>query len=322
MLARPSLNLALCLLATLPVDAHAQQSVLPQINKVLESADQTQLTISGVGFGAATPGVQIPGIKLSVVSSSDTSIVVKLPAGTLPGSYLLTVVNGTTHLPGLFVADIGPIQGPAGPVGAQGPQGAPGQAGAMGLPGAPGVAGPIGPAGATGQTGAAGPMGAPGVAGPAGPAGPAGTALSSFTANFLIPGNVQGNDFVIAPPVGASNAVTLGYPANYSAVALPSSQACNNATLNVTVFGATGQSSVYIDLLGFVGTDFGVPSDQVLCQVTSNNGAPVSCTNPAGYDPANFKPGEFLFFAVYVGSGSGDISDYRNAHVLAYSTCN
>ena len=178
MLARPSLKLALCLTATLPVAAYAQQSVLPQINKVLESADQTRLTISGVGFGTATPGVQIPGAKLAVVSSSDTSIVATLPAGTLPGSYLLTVINGTTHLPGLFVADIGPIQGPAGLVGPPGPQGAPGQPGAMGLPGAPGAAGPVGPAGPAGQTGAAGPTGATGatgLAGPIGPSGPSGT---------------------------------------------------------------------------------------------------------------------------------------------------
>ena len=209
MLARSSLKLAFCLFATLPVAAYAQQSVLPLINKVLESADQTRLTISGVGFGAATPSVQIPGAKLTVVSSSDTSIVVTLPAGTLPGSYQLTVVNGTTHLPGLFVADIGPIQGPAGLVGPQGPQGAPGQAGAMGLPGAPGVAGPVGSGGPAGKTGAAGPSGATGAAGPAGPvgsAGPAGTPGAAGATGAAGPIGPAGPTGATGPagPIGAT----------------------------------------------------------------------------------------------------------------------
>ena len=54
------------------------------------------------------------------------------------GSYLLTVQNTSTHLPGLFTAVLGQI-GPQGPAGAVGPSG---PAGPAGPPGATGPAGP------------------------------------------------------------------------------------------------------------------------------------------------------------------------------------
>jgi len=96
--------------------------------------------------------VTLEGTPLTVVSNNDTLIVVNLPAGTVPGTYLLRVIQQVAGGPfggrnaaafNATVGEMGPVgpqgpAGPAGPQGATGPQGAPGPQGPQGIPGIPG----------------------------------------------------------------------------------------------------------------------------------------------------------------------------------------
>jgi len=99
--------------------------------------------------------VTLEGTPLTVVSNNDTLIVVNLPAGTVPGTYLLRVIQQVAGGPfggrnaaafNATVGEMGPV-GPQGPAGPAGPQGVPGPQGPQGIPG---PVGPAGPAGATG----------------------------------------------------------------------------------------------------------------------------------------------------------------------------
>jgi hypothetical protein len=207
---------SLGLMLSTSIVAAAQQTVLPLIVTVQENAVGTQITINGTGFGTVKPSVNLGTTSLNVVSFSDKTITAALPSGISPGSFLLSVVNGGTHLSGLFVAEIGPIQGPPGPqgvAGSAGPQGTKGLTGAagpigpQGLAGSPGAQGPAGPTGPQGQTGVIGPAGAPGAEGPAGPIGPqglsgatgaAGPQLWTAVATFFtdVPANYGGSTTV------------------------------------------------------------------------------------------------------------------------------
>jgi Collagen triple helix repeat (20 copies)/IPT/TIG domain len=160
-----------------PVLAMSQQTSLPLISDVLDNAAGTQITIQGQGFGTSKPLVTLSGQSLTVVASSDTSVVATVPSTFTPGTYVVSVQNSATRLLALLPAEIGPadgVTGATGPAGPQGPQGAAGPVGATGAQGATGARGPAGPAGATGPVGAVGPVGPIGAAGAPGPAGLAG----------------------------------------------------------------------------------------------------------------------------------------------------
>ncbi len=206
--------------------AHAQKkltiaSLLPTVKSsgelvilstAVDRANQT-LTIEGQGFGSQPPQVWCETYSMTVLSATDSQLVVFLPAGVPDGTHLVTVVRGPAEKDrASFNAHVGtPGQGPAGPAGPKGdigPAGAKGDPGAVGPAGSEGPAGPAGPAGPKGDTGPAGPQGAqgptglpgaqgltgpaglPGPQGPVGPQGPAGivtghqvvsTALSQVT---------------------------------------------------------------------------------------------------------------------------------------------
>jgi hypothetical protein len=163
---------------------------------VADAANET-LTISGQHFGNRAPNVTLEQLPLQVLSATSSSVVVQLPHGLVPGSYLLRVKRGRyNHEVGYFVVAVtaayseaagvagppgpqgpeGPMgpQGPAGPAGPQGPQGPQGVAGPAGADGAPGPQGVPGPIGMSGPVGPAGPQGVPGPQGPAGATGPVG----------------------------------------------------------------------------------------------------------------------------------------------------
>ena len=156
------------LMLVAPVFAVAQEKLIPIITNVQETAGGTQLTINGTGFGTVRPQVTLSGEQLTVLNSTDTKVTVTLPAGIIPGSYLVTLVNERTRLPAVFSALVGSVQGPAGPPGVPGPAGAAGAQGPIGL------TGPAGPKGAAGVQGPQGSQGSPGPQGPIGPAGPTG----------------------------------------------------------------------------------------------------------------------------------------------------
>jgi hypothetical protein len=104
----------------------------------------THLTITGQNFGTSKPVVTLESVPLTVVGFTPTVVTVWLPAGLIPGTYLLELdPNGHGGKSALFDVAIGAIgpkgdrgdpgaTGPAGPVGPPGPQGPPGPAGAGG----------------------------------------------------------------------------------------------------------------------------------------------------------------------------------------------
>ena len=133
----PILMLALVLYFALPAIAASK----PIVDGAVPNYSTSQLTITGTGFGASIPKLDLDGLVLSVITHTATKIVATLPSGLQAGSYMLSVTaNGLT---GTFDLTIG-AAGPQGPQGVQGPQG---PQGLQGSQGAPGPQGPQGPAG-------------------------------------------------------------------------------------------------------------------------------------------------------------------------------
>jgi hypothetical protein len=127
----------------------------PTIGSASVNSATQQITITGTSLTATgTPVVKLNSTALTLVSSSSTQIVAKLPAGLAAGTYRMTVNNGSGTL-GVFDVSNGAV-GPQGP------------------------AGPAGPQGATGATGPAGPQGPAGLQGPVGPQGPPGSLTLPF----------------------------------------------------------------------------------------------------------------------------------------------
>jgi hypothetical protein len=158
-------------------------SVLPTVkvpelvilSTAVDRANQT-LTVQGQGFGSQPPQVWCELYSMSVLSATDTQVVVFLPAALPDGTHLLTLVRGPSENDrASFHAHIGtPGQGPAGPAGPAGPQGDVGPKGDTGAPGSKGDTGATGPQGPAGPAGAAGPKGDTGATGPQGVQGAAG----------------------------------------------------------------------------------------------------------------------------------------------------
>lgn len=143
------------------------------VTSAVGDLDQSQLTIRGRNFvsGPKRPHVTLDGRGLVVLSATGEKIVAVIPAGTEPGTYLLTVSRGPTVAQS-WATDI--AIGAVGPQGPEGPKGDPGPDGPTGLQGDPGSQGPSGEEGLQGPTGSAGPTGAQGTQGPAGATGPPG----------------------------------------------------------------------------------------------------------------------------------------------------
>lgn len=176
--------LPLVLVVLLTTTVRAASSDPLRITRVEVDETTNQMKIIGVNFGGVEPTVTLEGNVLHVVSYNPTTILVYLPAGITPGTYLLKVLinNGIPNQDTFNVA-VGKqgMRGEPGPQGAQGPQGATGAIGAQGPKGDkgdPGIQGQRGDQGPQGLTGPQGPQGMPGLKGeqgPPGPAGPAGT---------------------------------------------------------------------------------------------------------------------------------------------------
>src|SRR5689334_21047054 len=154
------------------------------LSTAVDRVNQT-LTIQGMGFGSQPPQVWCETWPMTVISATDTQLVIFLPAAVPDGTHLLTVARGNGDKDrGAFIMSLGTEgqgaagpQGPAGPVGPAGPAGPKGDTGATGAAGPAGPkgdVGPVGPAGPKGDTGSVGPKGDMGPAGPQGPAGPTG----------------------------------------------------------------------------------------------------------------------------------------------------
>lgn len=171
---------ALLAVTALPIPSFtfAASSHQPAITEV--RAEEDLLQIFGFELGTAAPRVTMGGVGLLVMSATATHVTARIPPGTAPGSYLLTLATGEgASKYDEFWVTLGAAgaQGPAGPAGPRG------GIGPMGPQGIPGVAGPVGSTGAAGPTGPAGPQGETGPAGPA-------VGLASIDALAGLPCNV------------------------------------------------------------------------------------------------------------------------------------
>ena len=174
------------------------------------------LTLKGQNFGSTAPAVYCESMPMTVISASDTQLVVMFPAAIPDGTYLVTVARGNGKPDvGVFYATaqtIVTVEGHDGPTGVtgsrgeMGPQGPPGPAGPVGPAG---PAGPAGVAGPTGDLGPVGPQGPGGATGPQGPKGDAGAQGIQGAAGPAGPGGPAGNPGPQGPagPQGASGAI-------------------------------------------------------------------------------------------------------------------
>ena len=102
------------------------------------------------------------------------------------------------------------------------------------------------------------------------------------------------------------------------ATALPVPQGCTTVSgLTATVLGAQGTSTVFVaagasSLADVVG---GGGNSNVFCQITSNNGAPVSCTS-VGTESVNPS----MFLDIFMTQFS-NAADFQNARVLTSFAC-
>lgn len=140
---RSSIGLMLGLFLVCSTTTIMAQGVVVGITSASSDVNQTVLFVNGTNFTADTTvflaGNQLFGV---VVDVNGSSLIADLPAGILPGSYLVQVSNGSA--PGesaTFVVAIG-IQSPTGPQGPEGPQGPQGPQGPEGPQGPQGPQGP------------------------------------------------------------------------------------------------------------------------------------------------------------------------------------
>jgi hypothetical protein len=194
-----ALTAALMLSASVMPLAAQGINAKPQIAAAASDPALTTLFVNGENF-TSNALVYLAGVPLGnvVVSSGGTQLSAALPAGLLPGSYRITIVQGNgTPYTTTFDVTLGSTgaEGPAGPVGPPGPQGEQGEQGIQGEPGVDGAAGAPGAAGAAGpqgEAGAAGAQGPQGDVGPQGPAGPAGAQGAQGVAGAQGPQGPQG----------------------------------------------------------------------------------------------------------------------------------
>jgi hypothetical protein len=206
------LSLLLVMLGTELAYAQKKNDVVsPSTNQLVilsaavDRVNQT-LTIEGMAFGSQPPQVWCESYLMTVISATDTQVIVFLPSAIPDGSHLLTVTRGNGEKDrGGFIFYVGSYgkgtpgpagpQGPAGPTGPKGDAGATGATGPAGPKGDAGAVGPKGDAGAVGpkgDPGSAGPKGDTGAAGPVGPQGPEGAVGPTGPAGAAGPDGPQG----------------------------------------------------------------------------------------------------------------------------------
>ncbi len=325
----------------------ADASGIPVIAAVTESTQPPQLTIMGSNFGTVAPAVTLNNLPVSVMSYTNTLVVVTLPASieSAPGTYTLTLTNNSDSpndilRTGIFLVAIGAIgpNGPAGPVGPQGIAGPTGPAGATGLTGPTGAAGPQGPSGATGAAGVTGPAGA---IGPMGPAGPQGLTGATGAAGVTGPAGAIGPMGPAGPQglTGATGAAGVTGPAGAIGPMGPAGpQGLTGATGPA---GAAGSSNLFINS-GFSGVATLTTSGTLVASLANlpagsyllsakvtiglnSSGAQDYCTLSVGgtaidYSYATVSPSAGIFYETAKLLGAASFTDASNSITVTCST--
>jgi len=131
----------------------------PEISRVESDLVGGYLYIYGENFGPRRDSlsVKLSGDPLEIVVRTDVQIIAELPAGTMPGTYRLSVKTGRGNNAESDEIDV--TLGGGGTPGPEGPQGQPGSQGPQGEQGPAGATGPQGPQGERGVQGERGERG-------------------------------------------------------------------------------------------------------------------------------------------------------------------
>jgi hypothetical protein len=254
-----------------------QTSMLRQmaITSVVADPVNGELVIAGQYLGSKPPYVWLDGAVLQVHKTSESEVVVGVPADILSkqGTFLLLMWRGPSWMQSTsFYVTIG----------AAGPKGDPGEPGAPGPPGLRGDAGPQGPPGPQGAAGPQGPAGALGAAGPAGPPGPSGPAGPAGAQGPIGPVGPMGPRGIITPAACAAGTVVTGFDAAGAPVcaATPGFRLVSRSIL-ATAVGIPAGGYTYV---------------RIQCDITEVLGA-------WGLNGGNFESGGYP--SVYVASMTG-----------------
>ena len=236
-----------------------ERAAMAVVNTTPDLAAET-LALAGAGFGVDPGRVTLNGGPLTLLFWTDTEILVQLPPGLGPGSYLLTVFRPRSHgrrderrdernedkdgpeQEATFVATIGAV-GPQGDRGEVGPKG---ETGLPGEPGPQGIQGATGETGATGATGAQGPQGIQGAKGDKGDTGATGATGAQGPQGIPGPQGLtgatgpQGSSGPAGPtgPTGASAVGTCG-----AGEVLTGDSSCRKVEAPSGIFVAEGASN-------------------------------------------------------------------------------
>jgi hypothetical protein len=315
----------------------------PAIVSTVVNTSTNELTINGSNFkpAATAPTVALDNKSLLLVSSSNTTVVAKLPSGLAAGSYLLSITNSGS-LTATLAVTIGAV-------------GAPGEAATIAVgsttTGAAGTSASVKntgtksaavlsftiPKGATGAKGATGPTGAAATvavgttttedAGTQALVTNSGTS-SAAVLNFTIPQGAAGSaglglvftatyqafeskdEVTSVTNLTTANEGLLGYNAVQFVTIMPAACTVNALYASLTPNPGSSLPSVQVTLVkNSESTDFPV------CEVSSST--PVACALPS--EPFSVKAGDTLSYSVTVpgyGAVYESVGGYLNLSLL------
>ena len=288
--------LAAMFLTALPLLAASPSVTSTTINYAL---NPNQITISGTNFlsGTTKPVVVLNGAPLTLISSTESTIVANMPSPALAaGTYTLTIKASTGTL-----AMFGVTNGAVGP---QGPMGAPGATGA------PGITGPAGPTGAAGPIGAAGPTGPTGATGPQGLPGPTLPPTlygAAFAGGVNVGSGTSGTDIAdLTLPPGAYllHAVVTGAPGTNDTLSCSLHDDANVSGMNSAL--ASGEVNLLdaasVPVLGTITIPSSLTTDTVrlFCETASSAEPGITAT----YIAMPVTVGAFQTFTNTIGGGT------------------
>lgn len=281
---KPFRSFSRALLIMLVLFGLASSARANHIIDVNRDCNCTNLTLQLINFPDEQLLVQFGGVAIpGIYNYAAQQIVVTLPAGQAPGTYLLAIYNANNDLldstnvtlsccgggaagaPGLkgdtgatgLQGPPGTPGGPPGPIGPKGLKGDKGSKGDRGATGATGREGPIGPKGPAGDRhGPVGPAGATGATGPAGAngeIGPAGATGETGSTGATGPAGPPGQGG------GGSSQYAYIYNVSAEVVAIEATVAfSNNGILTSGITHAPGNAGVAFTVAGDYKVTFSV----------------------------------------------------------------
>ncbi len=254
------------------------------------NAGATVLTLSGTNLmgehGYGVWSVTMGGILASSATSTATTITATFTTAFSPGSYAVVVQFKKTAAT-VDLAYQATIDVTVGAVGPQGPQGPPGMQGQQGQQGPPGM---------QGQQGNQGPQGVAGG--------------QVWSGNGFLPSSFD--TYASFAPLSGKGTYEPNYTLVQNDLLVP--QTCTASQYSVTIYGAQGTSTI-LSGIAYSNTPEADWYDALVCTVTANNGAPVSCTSPSTITfPKGLKIANTIL-------GASNPSDFNNVTIMTSFVC-